>query len=336
MAHLFILASLVFCLLSRAEGGTPVRLAAAEAHPLEGIVQGILAAYDEASVVCLGERHGRQMDYELWIRLLQHPDFPKKVDTILVEFADAHWQGWLDRYYLEGEDRPLEELQRVWRDASGGRGWDRRPIYRQLFFAVREMNLRLPREERVRVLAGDNPTDWSRIKTWKDLPWFIDRGSFPAGVLDREVLSKGLTSLVIYGSSHCERWKRGFPPELGEKYPGQVWVVLPMGGRYNHDRIRLDLDLGEEPALVHVAASPVAARPASDYLSRQRPSRLSGVKLGAVVDAFLYFGALPDPEVPVHSRVLEDPAYARELKRRDKIVKDWSEEHRKRGWQNPP
>src|SRR5262245_46149959 len=53
----------------------------AEAAGIDGIVEALIAAYDQFDVVALGEMHGRRSDSDLRIALVRHPDFAKKVRT---------------------------------------------------------------------------------------------------------------------------------------------------------------------------------------------------------------------------------------------------------------
>src|SRR3990172_8691978 len=80
---------------------------------LHNIVMGILTAWDNADVVCLGEDHGSKNDSDLRIALIEHPDFVRKIKLIIVEFADSLHQDLLDRFALEGEDIPHEKLRAI-------------------------------------------------------------------------------------------------------------------------------------------------------------------------------------------------------------------------------
>ena len=338
MSNSILLICLALLLPASGAEGAPVQSADTSDDPLAEIAEGVLSLFDEADMVCLGERHGRQQDFELWLSLFRHPEFYKKVNAISVEFANATHQRLMDRFLVEGEDVPLAEFRWVWRD-TGYRTWDA-PIYEKFFLAAREMNLRLPRQQRVRILAADTPLDWSKIKTWQDMPEFIDRGSFPAKVLDEEVLSKGLKGLAIQGRSHCQQ---GFPRELEQKYPGRVRVVLP-AGEEQRKPLRSALGLGEDPVWIYIRTSPIADHLALDYLPRLgfnlgyiRQEQLFGKKkLAEIIDAFIYFGGLPDPLVKADPKVFQEETYARELKRRGKIVRDWAREQRKRQRRTPP
>ena len=95
---------------------------------LQPLVKGILAAWDKADVVCLGEDHGSKNDSDLRITLVEHPDFIHKVKMIMVEFANVAHQDILDRLIFEGEEMTHQQLRVVWADANGHEVWDA-PIY---------------------------------------------------------------------------------------------------------------------------------------------------------------------------------------------------------------
>jgi hypothetical protein len=82
--------------------------------------------------------------------------------------------------------------------------WDR-PMYDEMFRAVRDVNRSLPPERRLRVLLGDPPIDWREIRTADDYrPWLMQRDSHPAELIQREVLAKGRRALVVYGDGHLQ------------------------------------------------------------------------------------------------------------------------------------
>ena len=59
---------------------------------LSKVVDGIVSAWDKFDVVCLGEGHGVKADSDLRIMVVQHPDFARKVNVIMVESADINRQ----------------------------------------------------------------------------------------------------------------------------------------------------------------------------------------------------------------------------------------------------
>jgi uncharacterized iron-regulated protein len=135
---------------------------ASETVGLDAIADTLLDVFDKVDVVALGEAHRRKQDSDLRIALVRHPDFPKKVRNIIVEFANSRYQPILDRY-IGGENVPLAQLQPVWQDTTQVGVWDS-PLYAHFFAVVREVNLKLPDVQRLRVLAGDPAIDWTNIR----------------------------------------------------------------------------------------------------------------------------------------------------------------------------
>src|SRR5262249_27234132 len=64
-----------------------------ETAGIDGIVQTLVSVFDQADIVALGEAHGRRADSDLRIALVRHPDFAKKVRSILVEFGSTTEQS---------------------------------------------------------------------------------------------------------------------------------------------------------------------------------------------------------------------------------------------------
>jgi len=194
-----------------------------EAAGIDGIVQTLIAVFDQADIVALGEAHGRRADSDLRIALVRHPDFAKKVRFIVVEFGSTTEQATLDRY-IQGENVSRAQLERVWKTTSNG-VWDS-PIYADFFRAVRDVNATLPAALRIRVLGGDpGPTDQR------------DRETAAVAVIEELVLAKHAKALVIYGAAH---FYRAAPASFGTSadlartlelaHPGRVFTVIPIGG----------------------------------------------------------------------------------------------------------
>jgi hypothetical protein len=195
---------------------------AAEKPGWDAVVNGIVSAFDGADVVALAATRGK-MNSDLRIQLVRHPDFPKKVRSIVVEWGNSRHQPVLDRY-IDGEDAPFTELQRVWRDQTQVASWDS-PIHADFFAAVREVNRSLPRDKRLRVLGGDSPIEWSKVNTNGDYMRFAGgerRDESLASVLNNEVVKKRKKALVIYGGAHFKAVK--------DSPPGRVLIVYTMGG----------------------------------------------------------------------------------------------------------
>jgi len=252
-------------------------------NQLQPIVKEILAAWANFDVVCLGEDHGSKNDSDLRIALIEHPDFIRKVNVIMVEFAGFAHQDVLDRLVLEGQDIPRDQLSQVWTGSSGTDVWES-PIYETFLRAVRKMNRTVPRNQRVRVLAGDNFQEHNRGKVIRE-------------AVSREILDKRLKGLAIYGAGHCERRAMGFPGELEDRYPGRIWSAFNF---YDVDEGRRVLGLGDTPALVPITGTDKARLPIGKmfFLGRHNDS----ATLADIANAIVYYGNIKDTKVPAEKR----------------------------------
>ena len=151
-------------------------------------VQGIVAAFQQHPVVIIGEAHWLRQAGDFYVRLVRDPAFQEIVQDIVVEFASRNNQPLLDRY-IDGEDVPLEDVRRIWRDTTGVASWES-PIYAEWLAAIREVNKKLPPPHRLRVVAGDTAIDWRRMHTHSDWAALGDNNVSFAEVIVNQVLEK--------------------------------------------------------------------------------------------------------------------------------------------------
>jgi hypothetical protein len=246
---------------------------------LQPIVKGILAVWDKADLVCLGEDHGSKNDSDLRITLIENPDFIRRVKVIMIESASVAHQDILDRFVLDGENMTREQLRVVWGDANGHEVWDA-PIYEAFIRSVRKINLGVPRNQRVRLLAGDDPNEHNR-------------GRWIREAVAREILDKNVKGLAVYGAGHCINYGGGYPGEIGSKYPGRLWSVFNF---FDVDAGRRAFGLGEEPVLIQIAGTDKANQPSGRMFFLGRVN--DNFKLGEVTDAIVYYGNIKDSKVP--------------------------------------
>lgn len=201
-----------------------------EAAGTDGIVGALISAFDQVDIVALGEAHRRRVDSDLRIALVRHPDFAKKVRSIVVEFGSTTEQSTLDRY-IRGENISPAQLAQVWKTTTQAANgvWDD-PIYTNFFTAVRDVNSKLPADARIRVFGGDPGPGDNR-----------SRETAAVSVLKEQVLQKHGKALVIYGAAHFYRtapedyWANmgediGIVRMLEKDYPGRTLAVIPVGG----------------------------------------------------------------------------------------------------------
>jgi hypothetical protein len=174
------------------------------AVPVEPIAA-IVDAFQTHQVVALPDAHGNEQAHAFVLSLVRDPRFAATVNDIVVEFGSARYQDVIDRF-VGGEDVPYESLRMVWQNITMGHGAADYPTSEAFFRAVRAVNASLPRERRLRVLLGDPPIDWDHVRTREDhFKWLAMRDSYPAALIQTEVIAKERKALLLYGSLHFQR-----------------------------------------------------------------------------------------------------------------------------------
>ncbi|WP_321477352.1 ChaN family lipoprotein [uncultured Paludibaculum sp.] len=284
-----------------------------ETAGLDKIARTLISAFDQADIVALGEAHAQKLDSDLRIALVRHPDFAKKVRSIVVEFGSTSEQSTLDRY-IRGEDISPAQLAQVWKTTTQAANgiWDS-PVYADFFAAVRDVNSRLPADGRIRVFGGDPGPGDNR-----------SREVAAVSVLKEQVLQKHGKALVIYGAAHFYRTlTRDYLSSMGDDigiarmleidYPGRTFVVIPVGGRLDRPRaVAVDIDpdyrkfdraLAAQlrPVLIPLQRQPFRDLTAEEFLGRTLTTcrgpggcvsvfKGSTLTLGQMADACVYFG----------------------------------------------
>lgn len=252
-------------------------------------IQGILDAFASHPLVAIAEMHGIRQAGDLYVSLVRDPEFQRAVDDIIVEFASGQSQDLLDRYVLDGADVPADSLRTIWRNTTKVVSWDS-PIYQRWLAAVRDVNRGRPSGHRLRVLAGDTPIDWSRIRSRSDWTALGSNDASFARVIEREVLARHHRALVVLGSNHLGHggaFRDGAPntaTRIDSHHPGALFVALmfagwPGGGA---TEARIEREGWPSPGLVPLAGSCLGAM------------RVGGVPLARRADAILYLGPTRD------------------------------------------
>jgi len=219
----------------------------ASGAPLPKVVKaedGIFAAFETHPLVGLGEWHSLAQELDFYAALIRDPRFARDVGNVVLEAGDAAQQGVVDRY-VSDENVPFTELRKVWADTVGmfPTVLDLGTI--NLYASIRSVNLTLPPANRVKVWLGDPPINWPQVRTKDD--WQIlenQRDSYPAALIEREVLAKGKKALVIYGSGHFGKYPGGMALSspvvsqrslnmralLDNRHPGALFVIVPYLG----------------------------------------------------------------------------------------------------------
>ena len=175
--------------------------AAKPAAPVEPI-QAIVDAFRLHDVVALGDAHGNEQAQAFLKTLVRDARFAATVNDIVIEFGSARYQSLVDRY-VNGANVPRDSLRQIWRNTTIP---NEIPVDEEFFQTVRAVNETLPRERRIRVLLGDPPIDWTEVRSGADhYRWLAMRDSYPAALIQLEVLAKRRRALVVYGQLHFQR-----------------------------------------------------------------------------------------------------------------------------------
>jgi hypothetical protein len=198
-------AAVLLLLISDGQNATPAAGARA-ATPIDA-TQAILDAFRTAPLVGLGDAHGNQQGEAFHLALVRDPRFAAVVNDVIVESGNSRYQEVLDRY-VRGEVVPTDALQRIWLDTTQQHVASLE--IPGLITAIRTVNASLPPDRRVRVLLGEPPIEWERIRTAEDMrKWdegpLANRDQFAAQLIRTEVLARNRRALALYGAGHFFR-----------------------------------------------------------------------------------------------------------------------------------
>jgi len=299
------------------------------------LTEAVLAAFRTNRLVAISDSHQGQETHDLLMTLISDPRLPGVVNDIVVEFGDAFYQDTIDTFVLDGQPVADADLRPVWRNTTQSPlATGDAPVYEQIYRRVRAVNWTLPPGKRIRVLLGDPPFDWSQVTSRGQIPGG-QRNTYPASVIEQQVLAKGRRALLFYGGVHLLH-------NTADTSTSIVSLIEQQTGVRAH--VILDLmPLSTDPGgvLARLAACPrgtviptagtwLGQTSAGDVLPGvlqgqvgQPPKLVNpwcGTTLGQLVDAGLYLGqaaemtaSWPDPAIFL------DPAYWAELQRRNTI-----------------
>ena len=300
----------------------------------------VFQAFDRHSIVLLGEVHWNAQQHRFIQRLLHDPRLPLAINDVAVEFGNSLYQPLIDRY-VAGETVPLDSLRLAWRNTTQVLAWDR-PIYADIYAAVRAVNRKLPPAKRIRVVALDPPIEWRsvneadqfpRLWGYRDPVWFA--------TLDREVLSKGRKVLVISGALHILRRdppdfqprtfdRLGLGDAIAQRYPQAAYRIYPVIGHKASARVAPSWP---RETLIDVKGTTIGSQssqllwPSSVTMFRKVNGKSEPFVLQekdfppieSLIDAMLYYGTdTTSTQLPVAQ--YRDCEYLAELRRRNQIL----------------
>lgn len=290
----------------------------------------LVALFDNHDLIALGEWHNSLHDSKISMGVIRHPAFAKKVRNVVIECGNSLYQDTLDRF-VNGNEVPRDEIQKVWRDTTQSAVMDTRSLglCETFIQEVRTYNRSLPASMRIRVLAGDSPIDWSSVNTTEHFRRFLQaRDESAVHVIEREILGKDQRGLILYGAGHL--WRNNIlnpTPNiatlLDKNHPGKLFTVVRLSGPYP-DTVKLErlIRSSDRPVLIHLKAGPVTELNANEFIGRDIPVKLfsEGLGIGKVADACIYTGQNPDTPMRLPETPEQDPAWIAEIERRRALM----------------
>jgi hypothetical protein len=194
----------------------------------------IIDFFNEKPIVALGETHGHVQLYDFLSDLVQSEGFYKNVDDILIESGNSLYQKTLDKYIF-GENVDYEDLQKIWMNTTQSPvdPWSI-DVYFNFLKTIRDLNTRIDKKYRIRVIAADPPISWKDVHSNDDyLAAMGSRDEYFAQMVINEVLSKKRKALLINGGAHFGNHsptKTKVNQRIEKVYPNSVVVVLAKSG----------------------------------------------------------------------------------------------------------
>jgi len=300
-------------------------------------VPAIIDAFRSHEIVALGDAHGTAQAQAFLKALVRDPRFAAAVSDIVVEFGNARYQQLVDRF-VTGADVPPDSLRLVWRNTTVA---NEIPVDEEFFHVVRAVNATLPPARRLRVLLGDPPIEWAEVRDRADhYRSFVMRDSYPAALVQLEVLAKERRALLVYGQLHFQRlnvmsnldmhdWRMQTIVSLLERAtPARVFTI------WNADdgltAVQPDVASWPAPSLATLRGTVLGAADATVFVPSPARFTFRGdtqvqvprdqwrpLRAEDQLDAVLYLGPRSAlKQVPLNASICSDPRYIEERLRR--------------------
>ena len=280
----------------------------------------LAAKFDDHQFVFIGSTHGDVKIEEFLICLIARPAFQQRVTDIVVEWASSGQQQLLDRYILTLDEVSIDDLAPIWFDTDTPTMWTTLPQVRQFVRTLREVNMTLPVARRIRLVGGNDGTDWTKVRVAEDLaPYPYKTNLMPHLIIEHLAQTPGNKTLVVYGDGHIRYRGNNFMGELEAALgKARLFVVGRIGDLRPEER-RYLATVGDpsKPFFVEAARFPTNIPwPASLRVSFDERSE----NLADYIDAFVYLG--PEPDRDFTGSIPLSAAQQRELTRRGSIMSD--------------
>ena len=321
---------------------TVAALGAQAAAPLrtpvpQPALDAVINALGAHQLVAISDPHGDAGMRDFLRRLFADSRFPDVVNDIVLEIGNAYYQAMVDEYVNGGA---VDEYALA--DA-----WLNTTVANQIsadvewFRQIRRLNATRPADRRLRILLGDPPIDWSKVQARADhFAWLAQRDSYPAALIQTEILGKRRKGLIIYGHGHFQRRNIGSNFEMGDWRAETIVSLIERAGPtrvftiWRVDEALTNLFPGASqwpvPAIAHVAGTTLGALDVSRLMPGVAPrvglvdgkmvplpkDRYSTLPIERQLDAVLYLGPPSSEPIAPSAEPCKRPGFLEERLRR--------------------
>ncbi len=163
----------------------------------------VIKALAKHKLVIIGEIHHRPRYWAFNSSLVTEPEFPKLVSTIYMELP-SHAQELVYNFLEAKEYNPMPVIEML-RDMMWN-GWPDQAML-DFFQIVRDVNRKLPSEQKIRIILVDMQRPWEKIKKKEDWRQYrVDRDKFMADNIIQDMkenLQDKRNALFIVGVGHA-------------------------------------------------------------------------------------------------------------------------------------
>jgi hypothetical protein len=289
--------------------------------PAAAIAADALATkFDDHQFIFIGSTHGDAKIEEFLMCLVSRPAFKRRATDIVVEWASSGHQRLIDRYLLTLDEIPVGDLAPIWFDTDTPTLWTTLPQVRQFVETLREVNKTLTAAKRIRLVGGNDGTDWAKVLVVEDLaPYPFKTNFIPHLIIEHLAMAPGNRTLVVYGDGHIRYKGNNFMGDLEAALGRPKLFVVGRIGELRPEERRYLAAVGDpdKPFFVDSRRFPTTIPwPASLRTSFGEHSE----NLADYIDAFVYLG--PEPDRDLTGSIPLSAAQLRELDRRNSIMSD--------------
>lgn len=280
----------------------------------------LAAKFDNHQFVFIGSTHGDAKIEEFLMCLVSQQSFKQRVTDIVVEWASSGHQRLLDRYMLTLDEISVDDLAPIWFDTDTPTLWTTLPQVRQFVQTLRDVNKTLPAAKRIRLVGGNDGTDWTKVRVAEDLaPYPFKTNLMPHLIIEHLAKTPGNKTLVVYGDGHIRYKGNNFMGDLEEALGRAKLFVVGRIGELRPEERKYLAAVGDPDKAFFVESQRFPTNmpwPASLRVSFDERSE----NLADYIDAFVYLG--PEPDRNLTGSIPLSAAQQRELARRNSIMSD--------------